>query len=82
MEPYIYRYTIRFRGGENYQCRYQLQISEVGQDGRSLYRAQWDFPTLKNLLTFLKRYFPNSQALTPTNQLSLGFDTVLSVVGF
>ncbi len=82
MQPQIYRHTIRFRGSAHPQGRYQLQIAEIRNDGQIIYRAQWVFPTLRNLLTFLKKYFPNSQALTmPENQPSLAFDTVLAIAG-
>jgi hypothetical protein len=60
--------------------RYQLQIAEIGNNGQPLRRVQWDFPTLKNLVTFLKKYFPNSQALSIAgDQPCLGFNDVLAI---
>ncbi|MDX2244410.1 MAG: hypothetical protein NW224_27360 [Leptolyngbyaceae cyanobacterium bins.302] len=81
MKPQHYCHTIRFRGSVHPQGRYQLQILEMSADGEVRYRAQWDFSTLKHVLAFLQKYFPNSQALTSTRQQSLGFENVLSVVG-
>lgn len=83
MKPQTYRHTIRFRGSTHPQGRYQLQISEISASGQPRYRAQWDFPTLKNLLVFLKKYFPNSQALASSSEHpSLAFEQVLAVAGF
>lgn len=82
MQPPVYCHTIRFRGSAHPQGRYQLQISEIGNNGQPQYRAQWDFSTLRNLSAFLKKYFPNSQALTPTGNQELAFETVLAIAGF
>ncbi|MBF2025758.1 MAG: hypothetical protein IGS48_03200 [Oscillatoriales cyanobacterium C42_A2020_001] len=82
MQPPVYCHTIRFRGSTHPQGRYQLQISEIGNNGQPQYRAQWDFPTLKNLTAFLKKYFPNSQALAPTGTQELAFEKVLAIAGF
>ncbi|EKQ68709.1 hypothetical protein OsccyDRAFT_3256 [Leptolyngbyaceae cyanobacterium JSC-12] len=82
MKPHTYCHTIRFRGSAHPQGRYQLQISEVGNNGQPQYRAQWDFPTLRNLLVFLKTYFPNSQALMSAENQSLAFEQVLAIAAF
>jgi len=76
-----YRHTIRFRGSTDPQGRYQLQISEVCANGQLQYRAQWNFSTLRQVLAFLEKYFPNSQALPYPQTRSLSFETVLSIVG-
>lgn len=82
MKPQQYCHTIRFRGSSHPQGRYQLQILEVGVNGHLQYRAQWDFATLKTLRTFLKTYFPESQALSSSGYPSLAFDNVLSIARF
>lgn len=77
-----FRHTIRFHGSTHPQGRYQLQISEIDSNGCPRFKVQWNFPTLKTLVLFLKKYFPNSQALISNNvQVTLGFDTALSMVG-
>jgi hypothetical protein len=77
-----FRHTIRFHGSTHPQGRYQLQISEIDSTGCSRCKAQWNFPTLKTLVIFLKKYFPHSEALISNNaQAVLGFDTALSMVG-
>ena len=77
-----FRHTIRFHGSTRPQGRYQLQISEIGSNGCPRCKVQWNFPTLKTLVLFLKKYFPNSEALISNNaQATLGFDTALSMVG-
>ncbi len=80
MKAQHYCHTIRFRGSSHPQGRYQLQILEVGFDGQLQYRAQWDFPTLRTLQTFLRKYFPNSRGLAPMGQPALSFEMVLSAV--
>lgn len=80
MKPQRYCHTIRFRGSSHPQGRYQLQISELNQHGQLQYRAQWDFPTLRTLMVFLNKHFPNSQALKSVGSPSLTFEQVLSVV--
>lgn len=80
MQPQCFYHTIRFRGSAHPQGRYQLQISEVNPNGQLQYRAQWDFPTLRSLMVFLNKYFPNSQALNSFNSPALTFDQVLSVI--
>jgi len=80
MKPQRYCHTIRFHGSTHPQGRYQLQISEVSPDGQLQYRAQWDFPTLKTLLVFLNKYFPNSQSLNSVGQLTWSFEQVVSVI--
>lgn len=77
-----FRHTIRFHGSTHPQGRYQLQISEIGSNGYPRCKAQWNFPTLKTLGIFLKKYFPNSEALISNDgQTVLGFDAALSMVG-
>ena len=77
-----FRHTIRFHGSTRPQGRYQLQISEIDSNGCPRCKVQWNFPTLKTLVLFLKKYFPNSEALISNNaQATLGFDTALSMVG-
>jgi len=77
-----FRHTIRFHGSTHPQGRYQLQISEIDRNGCPRCKAQWNFPTLKTLVLFLKKYFPNSEALISNKaQATLGFDTALSIVG-
>ncbi|MBM0740505.1 hypothetical protein JOY44_02545 [Phormidium sp. CLA17] len=77
-----FRHTIRFHGSTNPQGRYQLQISEIGSNGYARCKAQWNFPTLKTLILFLKKYFPHSEALISNDvQAVLGFDTVPSMAG-
>lgn len=80
MQPQRFYHTIRFLGSAHPQGRYQLQISETKLNGQLQYRAQWDFPTLKSLMVFLNKYFPNSQALNSFNSPALTFDQVLSVM--
>ncbi len=82
MMPPTYRHTIRFRGSNYPHGRYQLQISELSADGQLFYRAQWDFPTLRTVLAFLKKYFPTSQSMSMMEHQVARFDTVLSTVGF
>lgn len=82
MKPPTYRHTIRFRGSSHPHGRYQLQISEISSDGQLFYRAQWDFPTLRTVVAFLKKYFPTSQTLMIMENQVSGFDTILSTVGF
>jgi hypothetical protein len=82
MKAPSYRHTIRFRGSSHPQGRYQLQISEITTDGQVFYRAQWDFPTLRTVLDFLKKNFPNSQALMTLENQGTAFDTILAAVGF
>ena len=75
-------HTIRFHGNTRPQGRYQLQISEIGSNGHPRCKAQWNFPTLKTLVLFLKKYFPYSEALISNDaHTGLGFDTALSMVG-
>ena len=77
-----FRHTIRFHGSTRPQGRYQLQISEIGSNGHPRCKAQWNFPTLKTLVLFLKKYFPHSEALISNDaHIGLGFDTALSMVG-
>jgi hypothetical protein len=80
MKPPHYCHTIRFHGSTHPRSRYQLQISEISHTGQLCYRAQWDFPTLKNLVIFLKQYFPNSQALTAPGNQPTAFEEILSLV--
>jgi len=82
MSSQIFRHTIRFHGSTHPQGRYQLQISEIGSNGYPRCKAQWNFSTLRNLVIFLKKYFPNSEALSHNNaRAGLGFDTILAMVG-
>jgi len=81
MKAPSYRHTIRFRGSSHPKGRYQLQISEIAADGQVFYRAQWDFPTLKTVVDFLKKNFPNSQALMTLESRGTAFDSVLAAVG-
>ena len=77
-----FRHTIRFHGSTRPQGRYQLQISEIGSNGHPRCKAQWNFPTLKTLVLFLKKYFSHSEALISNDaHTGLGFDTALSMVG-
>ncbi len=80
MKSPTYCHTIRFRGSAHPMGRYQLQISEVSWNGQPLYRAQWDFPTLRTLLTFLQRHFPDSQALAIAGHQPSTFDAALSLM--
>jgi hypothetical protein len=77
-----FRYTIQFHGSTHPQGRYQLQICEIDSKGHPRRKVQWNFSTLRNLVVFLKKYFPNSEAFTHNEpQAGLGFDTVLAMVG-
>ncbi len=77
-----FRHTIRFHGSTHPQGRYQLQISEIDSKGYPRCKAQWNFPTLKTLAIFLKKYFPNSEAVIFNDgQAVLGFDTALAMTG-
>lgn len=81
MMPPTYCYTIRFLGSAYPKARYQLQISEISHDGCPHYRAQWDFLTLRSVLMFLKKYFPNSYALAiPGEERSLSFEKVVTTI--
>lgn len=74
MQPQQYHHTIRFRGSTHPEGRYQLQISEVCANGQLQYRAQWNFSTLKQVLAFLAKYFPNSQPTVLPKTRSLSFE--------
>jgi hypothetical protein len=56
-----YRHQIiRLNGAAEIVNRYQLQISEINQQGHLLPRARWNFKTFRGLSTFLEKNFPDS----------------------
>jgi hypothetical protein len=64
-----YLHRIQFCGTDAPGGKYQLQICQMGQSGQLVYRAQWRFSTIRNLVRFLQKYFPDSQALPCTGGL-------------
>lgn len=79
MTSHSYRHSIRFRSGAHSDAKYQLQISELNNNGQLIYRAQWDFPTLRNLLLFLKKHFPHSQALDTSMSQPISFERLVAI---
>lgn len=76
----MYRHSLQFRGSSNPKARYQLQICQLGPSGQILYRAQWDFPTLRHAARFLNKYFPQSQAFGQSEPShTLRFETALTI---
>lgn len=79
MTSHSYRHSIQFRSGAHPNAKYQLKISEINNYGQLVYRAQWDFPTLKTLLIFLKKHFPHSQALDASINQPISFGRLVAI---
>lgn len=59
-----YSYQVICLNGSNQLTgKYQLYISEIGQQGEIIQRVRWHFRTIKGLLSFLKKHFPDSELL-------------------
>lgn len=72
MAPQDYRHQIiRWNGSYDQLSRYQLRIVAIDQDGQPLHRAEWNFETIRGLLSFLQRHFPDRYA--QPNELPIQF---------
>jgi hypothetical protein len=80
MSPPRYHHRIVCLNGlEQGIGKYQLQLSEISQHGRLLQRARWNFSTFKGLLTFLRKYFPDSELLSHEVSQCIQFQVVKSL---
>jgi hypothetical protein len=69
-----YRHQIiRLNGATEVINRYQLQITEISQQGHLLQRARWNFKTFRGLSTFLEKNFPDSHPLFQEETYSIQF---------
>jgi hypothetical protein len=65
MPPYYYRHqVIRWNPTSNQPVRYCLQTVALSPTGEPLQQAQWDFTSLRGLLNFLSKHFPDVDATT------------------
>jgi len=64
---------VRLNGAETPQAKYQLQVAAIAPGGKLLYRAQWQFQTLKGLRRFLQKHFPDSPVLQETAGVRMQF---------
>ncbi len=79
MPPKCFQYQIvALNASVHQRNRYQLQITELNQYGYPLQRAQWQFQTLRGLLAFLEKHFPNSTLQNPKEKLCIQFQTLRS----
>ncbi|MGA7931998.1 MAG: hypothetical protein WCA35_00310 [Kovacikia sp.] len=69
-----YRHQIiRLNGSTELVNKYQLQVSEISQQGHLLQRARWNFKTFRGLQTFLEKNFPDSYPLAHTENYFMQF---------
>lgn len=64
---------VYLNGSTQSRNRYQLQITEIDRYGYPVQRAHWHFQTLRGLLTFLEKHFPESTLLSQAPRLSILF---------
>jgi hypothetical protein len=77
MSSQQYRHQIiRLNGTTAAVSKYQLQISEVSQQGHLVQHARWHFQTFRGLSSFLERNFPNSYPLNREDDCFIQFRVV------
>lgn len=76
MVPNNYRHQIiRWNGNTEQPCKYQLKVAEVIQNGQTVYRASWTFSTLRGLIKFVSKHFPESDLLDQIDYSTIQFKT-------
>lgn len=66
-----YRHQIiRWNGSCHQAAKYQLQVIELCESGKTTHRANWNFETFRGLMTFVEKHFPDCDVL---NQAAIQF---------
>ncbi len=54
---------ICLNGASHAVGKYQFQIAQINRQGQLVQRARWNFHTIKGLLAFVQKHFPDSDLL-------------------